>query len=602
MSKDQHHQGFMDEQTAHSHLFEAHDEHLHEAPKNFFWKYIISFDAKMIAKQFMWFGLFWGFIGALMSVMIRWAIAQPGVPFPLIGKMLFPYTNGVIPADWYTSLFTMHGTIMIFFALTPIIIGFIGNFAIPLMIGARDMIFPWLNMASFWTGFAGGVVILASLFLPMGPSGAGWTSYPTIAHKQWLVGPGHSFWLVGLFLAGFSSIMGAINYITTIIRLRAPGMTWGRLPLTIWGMFLTSILNALFIPVLAAGFILLFLDREYGTNFFLAAAITEKGTSGDPILYQHLFWIFGHPEVYIVILPGWGLVADLLSFFSRKPAFGYRGTVISMTAITILSTVVYGHHMFTTGLSPLLTSAFTTLTLLISIPSGIFFLNWLATIWRGRIQLKTPMIFSLGMVFTFGLGGLTGLHLGAVSTNMMLHNSYFVVGHFHLTMAASSLLASYAALYFWVPKAYGRMMDEKLGVAHFWLTFIPIIYMFCTMFIEGYAGMQRRIYHANEYNYLQHLQGLNQYIAIFAAVGFFSQFIFLYNLCKSIKSGKKAGNNPWNLGTLEWTVSSPAPFYNFKKIPTVFNGPHEFSNPKFAEKGLNRDFIMQDEYIEGVSP
>jgi cytochrome c oxidase subunit I len=594
-------QTFMDDQTAHSNLFEGHDEHLHEAPKSFFWKYIISFDAKMIAKQFMWFGLFWGFIGALMSVMIRWSIAQPGIPFPIIGKFLFPNTGGVIPADWYTSLFTMHGTIMIFFALTPIIIGFIGNFAIPLMIGARDMIFPWLNMASFWTGFAGGVVILASLFVPMGPSGSGWTSYPTLAHKQWLVGPGHSYWLVGLFLAGFSSIMGAINYITTVIRLRAPGMTWGRLPLTIWGIFLTSILNALFIPVLAAGFILLYLDREYGTNFFLAAAISEKGTQGDPILYQHLFWIFGHPEVYIVILPGWGLVADLLSFFSRKPAFGYRGTVISMTAITILSTVVYGHHMFTTGLSPLLTSAFTTLTLLISIPSGVFFLNWLATIWRGRIQLTTPMYFSLGMVFTFGLGGLTGLHLGAVSTNMMLHNTYFVVGHFHLTMAASSLLASYAALYFWVPKAFGRMMNEKWGVAHFWLTFIPIVYMFCTMFIQGYAGMHRRIYHPYEYEYMRHLLGLNQYIAMFAAVGFFSQFIFLANLIHSIKKGKKAGANPWNVGTLEWTTPSPPPFYNFKKIPTVHNGPHEFSHPKMKEKGLNRDFIMQDELIEGLS-
>ncbi|NCN39836.1 cytochrome-c oxidase [bacterium] len=585
------------EVKAYNKLYSNHDDHLHPEPTSIWTKYIFSFDHKVIAKQFLVYGLCWGFLGALMSVMIRWCLAQPGVPFPIIGQFLFPHTGGVIPPDWYSSLFTMHGTIMIFFALTPLIIGFLGNYAIPLMIGARDMLFPWLNMASFWVFFASGLIMLYSIFVPMGPSSVGWTSYPTLAHSQWTPGPGHSLWLVALFLAGVSSLMGAINYISTIIRLRAPGMRWRDLPLTLWGIFLTSILNALFLPVLAAGLLLLLIDREFGTTFFLAASISEAGTQGDPILYQHLFWIFGHPEVYIVILPAWGLVSDLLSFFARKPAFGYRATAISMSAISVLSALVYGHHMFTTGLSPLLTAAFTTLTLLISIPSGIFFLNWLGTLWRGSIRFTNPMLFSLGMVFTFGLGGLTGLHLAAVSTNIMLHNTYFVVGHFHLTMAASSLLASYAAVYFYFPKMYGRMMNKRLGQAHFWLSFVPIVYIFVTMMIVGYAGMHRRTYNPYEYNYLQHLLALNQYIGVAVAIAFFAQFIFVFNYWRSRHHGVKCGSNPWEIGTLEWTIPSPAPYYNFKEIPVVHNGPHELSNPKTP----GRLFIPQDEYVEGVS-
>lgn len=582
----------------HGHSEHGHDEqHIHPEPTTFISKYIISYDHKVIAKQFLFFGLFWAIIGAFMSGLIRWAIAMPGVPFPIVGSWLYPHTGGVIPPDSYTTLFTMHGTIMIFFAITPILIGCFGNLLIPLMIGARDMIFPWLNMASFWVTFASGCVMFYSLFVPGGASGVGWTSYPTLAEAQWSPGAGHSLWLIAIFLAGTSSILGAINYITTVIRLRAPGMGWFDMPLTIWGLWLTAILNALFLPVLAAGLMLLYLDRTYGTQFFLAAAISEKGSAGDPILYQHLFWIFGHPEVYIVILPAWGIVSDLLSFFSRKPAFGAKATALSMTAITILSTVVYGHHMFTTGLSPLLTSAFTTLTLLISIPSGIFFLNWLGTIWKGSIRLHTPMWFSLGTVFTFGLGGLTGLHLGAVGTNVLLHNTYFVVGHFHLTMAASSLLGAFAATYFWFPKMFGRMLNEKLGKWHFWLSVIPIVYVFTTMFVLGYAGMHRRIYNPYEYSYLRHLLNLNRYIGIMAATVILAQLIFAYNFFWSIFKGPKAGNNPWEVGTLEWTIPSPPAHHNFDVIPTVYNGAHEYSNPKMTKK----DWIGQDEFVEGVS-
>ena len=573
------------------------DQHIHPDPTSFIKKWVFSFDHKVIAKQFLFFGLFWGIIGAGMSMLIRWALAMPGKPVPIIGHLLFPHSDGIIPPDAYSSLFTMHGTIMIFFAVTPILIGCFGNLLIPLMIGCRDMIFPWLNMASFWVAFAGGVVMFVSLFVPMGSSAVGWTSYPSLADDMWSPGLGHTLWLIAIYLIGTSSIMGSINYITTVIRLRAPGMGWFDMPLTIWGLWLTAILNALFIPVLTAGLLLLFLDRVYGTNFYVSAAVSQLGTQGDPILYQHLFWIFGHPEVYIVILPAWGIVSDLLSFFSRKPAFGAKATAYSMTAISVLSTVVYGHHMFTTGMPTILTSAFTTLTLLISIPSGVFFLNWLGTMWKGSIRLTTPMWFCIGMVFTFGLGGLTGLHLGAVSTNVMLHNSYFVVGHFHLTMAASALLGAFAGIYFWFPKMFGRMMDEKLGKLHFWLSFVPIVIIFVTMMMLGYAGMHRRIYNPYEYNYLQHLLGPNRLVSYSAFVVGAAQVIFFYNLFMSMRRGPVASSNPWQVGTLEWTVPSPPPHHNFDVIPVVYNGPHEFSNPKVT----NKDWLAQTEYVDGVS-
>ncbi|NCN27976.1 cytochrome-c oxidase [bacterium] len=579
-------------------LFHAHDDHLHGEPTSFISKYIISYDHKVIAKQFLFFGLFWAFVGAFMSVLIRWALAFPGKAFPIVGSLLFPHTDGVIPPDAYTMLFTMHGTIMIFFAITPILIGTLGNFCIPLMIGARDMLFPWLNMASFWMTFAGGVVMFASLFVPLGASAVGWTSYPTLAHAQWSPGWGHSLWIISIFLMGNASIMGAINYIATIIRLRAPGLTAAKLPLTIWGLLLTAVLNALFIPVLAAGLLLLLMDRMFGTSFYLAAAISQNGTQGDPILYQHLFWIFGHPEVYIIILPAWGMVSDFLSFFSRKPAFGAKWTAGAFISITLLSTVVYGHHMFTTGMSPLLTGAFTTLTLLISIPSGIFFLNWLGTLWRGNIQFTSPMLFSLGVVITFGIGGLTGLHLGAVPTNLLLHNSYFVVGHFHLTMAVASLLGTYAAVYFWFPKMFGKMLSEKLAKIHFWTSFLPIMVIFVGMMVAGYAGMHRRIYNPYEYTYLEHLLFLNRYISLAAFLAFASQFIFLFNFFYSWKKGEVAGSNPWKVGTLEWTTPTPVPVHNFDVIPEVFNGPHEFSHPKLGD---SRDWISQTEYLEGIS-
>lgn len=388
--------------------------------------------------------------------------------------------------------------------------------------------------------------------------------------------------------------MGAVNYITTIIVLRAPGMGYFDMPLSIWGLGLTAILNAIFLPVLGAGLLLLIFDRVFGTTFFLAGAAATSGT-GDPILFQHVFWIFGHPEVYILILPAWGIVSDLLSFFARKPAFGAKATALAMTSITILSTVVYGHHMYTTQMSPLLTQSFMTLTMTISIPSAIFFANWLGTIWKGSIKFPTPMIFSLGVVFVFGLGGLTGLYLATVTTDLYLHDTYFVVGHFHYTMAASVLLGGYAAVYFWMPKMFGKMLNETLGHIHFWLTFLGLNGVFMGMMIVGYAGMHRRIYNPFVYEFLERLIPMNTFVTYSALLMGVAQFFFVINFVYTIFFKKeKASDNPWEVGTLEWTIPSPAPVYNFKEIPVVKCGPHEFGNPNLTG---DRDFQYQTEEL-----
>jgi len=566
-------------------------QHMHEAPKTFLSKYIFSFDHKVIAKQFLWYGIFFLGVGGIMALMIRWTLAFPGVAFPLIGKFLFPETGGVVPPDTYAMLFTLHGTIMIFYAITPILIGCFGNFCIPLMIGARDMVFPSANMLSFWLAVLSAVLLMGSLFTPLGAAAGGWTSYPTLSTLIGSPGVGQTLWAMAIFVLGVSSTMGAINYITTIITLRAPGMGYFDMPLTVWGLWLTAILNAIFLPVLGAGTLLLIFDRVFGTQFFLAGAAATSGT-GDPILFQHVFWIFGHPEVYILILPAWGVVSDLLSFFARKPAFGAKATALAMTSISILSTLVYGHHMFTTQMSPLLTQTFMTMTMTISIPSAIFFANWLGTIWRGSIRFHSPMLFSLGVVFVFGLGGLTGLYLGTVTTDLYLHDTYFVVGHFHYTMAASVLLGGFAGVYFWMPKMFGVMMDEFLAKIHFWITMLGLNGVFFGMMIVGYGGMHRRLYNPFIYEFMQKLIPINTFITWSAIIMGLAQFIFVYNFINSLIRGEKASENPWEVGTLEWTIPSPAPHYNFKEIPVVKCGPHELGNPNLKS---GRDFQYQTE-------
>lgn len=569
------------------------EQHIHDEPKTFLSKYVFSFDHKVIGKQFLWYGIFFLGVGGMMALLIRWTLAYPGEAFPILGQLLFPETNGVVPPDTYAMLFTMHGTIMIFYAITPILIGAFGNYCIPLMIGARDMVFPTLNMLSFHLAVASGVILLASLFTPLGAAAGGWTSYPTLSTLIGSPGIGQTLWTLALFVLGVSSTMGAVNYIATIITLRAPGMGYFDMPLTIWGLWLTAILNAIFLPVLGAGLLLLTFDRVFGTTFFLAGAAATSG-SGDPILFQHVFWIFGHPEVYILILPAWGIVSDLLSFFARKPAFGAKSTALSMTAITILSTLVYGHHMYTTQMSPLLTQTFMLLTMTISIPSAVFFANWLGTLWKGAIRFHTPMLFSLGVVFVFGLGGLTGLYLATVTTDLYLHDTYFVVGHFHYTMAASVLLGGFAATYFWFPKMFGRMMHEGLGKIHFWITMAGLNGVFMGMMVIGWAGMHRRIYNPFVYEYLQKLIPLNTFVTISALTMGAAQIFFVINFIYSMYWGPKASQNPWEVGTLEWTIPSPAPHYNFDVIPVVKCGPHEFANPNLKD---GKDFQYQTEEL-----
>ena len=571
-----------------------YEQHIHPKPTTFLSKYFFSYDHKVIGKQFLWYGIFFLFVGGLMALMIRWTLAYPGEAFPVIGQFLFPETGGAVPADTYAMLFTMHGTIMIFYAITPILIGAFGNFCIPLMLGARDMAFPLLNMLSFHIALLSGIILLGSLFTPLGAAAGGWTSYPTLSTMIGSPGMGQTLWSLAIFVLGVSSTLGAVNYITTIITLRAPGMGYFDMPLTIWGLGLTAVLNAIFLPVLGAGVLLLIFDRVFGTTFFLAGAAATSGT-GDPVMFQHVFWIFGHPEVYILILPAWGMVSDFLSFFARKPAFGAKATALSMTSITILSTLVYGHHMFTTQMSPLLTQTFMTLTMTISIPSAIFFANWLGTIWRGSIRFHSPMLFSLGVVFVFGLGGLTGLYLGTVTTDLYLHDTYFVVGHFHYTMAASVLLGGFAATYFWMPKMFGTIMNEFWAKVHFWVTMVGLNGVFMGMLLIGYGGMHRRIFNPFIYEFTQKLIPLNTFTTWSAILMGFAQIIFVINFVHAVFFKKeKASDNPWEVGTLEWTIPSPAPHYNFDKIPVVKCGPHELGNPNLPE---GRDFQYQTEEL-----
>jgi cytochrome c oxidase subunit 1 len=556
---------------------------------------LFSRDHKVIAKQFLALGLAFLAVGGFMAMLIRWQLANPGQPVPVVGRALFGGAGGLISPAAYTSLFTMHGTIMIFFAVTPILIGAFGNFCIPLMIGARDMAFPTLNMLSLWTMVGATGTLVASFFVPLGAPQAGWTAYATLSTAIGTPGLGQTLWVVAIYLNGASSIMGAVNYITTIIRERAPGMFWMRLPLTVWGLLMTSILNALFVPVLAAGMVLLFFDRVFGTHFFIAASTIKGG--GDPILYQHLFWLFGHPEVYILILPAWGIVADLLAFFARKPAYGYRVTVGAFIAVTALSSLVYGHHMFVTGMSPLLGESFMVLTMIISVPAVLLYLNWLGTLWRGSLRLDTPMLYCLGLVFTFGVGGLTGLFLADIVTDMYLHDTFFVVGHFHLIMAAAVLLAIFAGVHFWFPKMFGRRMSERLGKLHFWLTIVSLNVVFGAQLIIGYAGMPRRLYDPSVYEFLRHLLPLNKAISHSAYVLGAAQLIFVWNFFWSLARGERATANPWEVGTLEWTVPSPPPHHNFDELPVVVRGPHELGNPEALARA-GKDWLAQDERLD----
>ena len=549
-------------------------EHEHHGAPHGWKRWVYATNHKDIGTMYLVFSFTMFMFGGMLALGIRSELAQPGLQF--FNPQLF------------NQLTTMHGLIMVFGAIMPAFVGF-ANWMVPLMIGAPDMAFARMNNLSFWLLIPAALMLAGSFFMPGGAPAAGWTIYAPLTLQM---GPSMDAAIFALHILGASSIMGSINIIVTILNMRAPGMTLMKMPLFAWTWLITAYLLIAVMPVLAGAVTMLLTDHFFGTSFFNAAG------GGDPVMFQHIFWFFGHPEVYILILPAWGVVTDLLAFFARKPAFGYRVTVGALIAIVVLSSVVYGHHMFTTGMSPLLGESFMVLTMIISVPTALLFLNWLGTLWRGAMRLTTPMLFCVGLVFTFGIGGLTGLFLADIVADMYLHDTYFVVGHFHLIMAAALLLSSFAAVYFWFPKMFGRMMSEGLGKLHFWPTFVSLNVVFIGQLLLGYAGMQRRLYDPSVYDFLRPLLPLNRFISDTAYLLGAAQLVFVVNFFWSLFRGKPAEPNPWQVGTLEWTVPSPPPHHNFDRLPTVVRGPHELGSPEARARG--KDWLAQDEIVEIV--
>ncbi|MBI2358436.1 MAG: cbb3-type cytochrome c oxidase subunit I, partial [Deltaproteobacteria bacterium] len=497
----------------------AHGAHVSHEELGFWRHYIFSTDHKMIGRQFLFLGLFMLIIGGLLAMMMRWELGWPETAVPGFGWVPEPYMyGGIIPPQTYNALFTMHATIMIFFVVMPIMVGCFGNFLIPLMIGTRDMAFPTLNMLSFWVGALAGIVMLASFLVPGGPAAAGWTSYATLSAKAAYTGVdwGQNLWIISLMILGVSSLMGSINYITTIVNLRAPGMTYFRMPLVIWSLFITAILLLLALPELTAALAMLLFDRMVGTSFFLP----EGG--GEPLLWQHLFWFFGHPEVYVLVLPAMGVTSDILSTFSRKPIFGYHAMAFSMIAIAFLSWVVWGHHMFVSGMNPLLGTAFMLSTMVIAVPSAIKTFNWLGTLWGGSIRFTSPMLFALGFVSNFVIGGLSGIFMASTPVDIFIHDTYYIVAHFHYVVAGI-IFAMFAAIYYWFPKLFGRMMNEPWAKVHFVLTYIFFNLTFFPMHILGVGGHMRRIYNPLQYAFIEPLQPINVFITVSALLPGLSQ-------------------------------------------------------------------------------
>jgi len=565
----------------------SHGEH----KLGFFRTYIFSTDHKMIGLQYLFTSLFFLLIGGFLALLVRWQIGFPNTPLPILGQFLRePYViDAIIQPAFYNMLFTMHATIMVFLVIMPLLIGAFGNFLIPLHIGAKDMAFPVLNGVSYWLYFVSGAIMLSSFFVTGGSANSGWTAYaPLSAVATYnLTQQGQSLWILGIFVNGLASIAGAINYITTILLMRAPGLGLFKMSLTVWSLFVTSVLLLLAVPVLSAAGCMLYFDLNYGTSFFLPQG------GGDPLLWQHLFWFFGHPEVYIMILPAMGIVSDVLAAFARKPIFGYKAMVYAMVLIGLLGFIVWGHHMFVSGMSLVLSEWFAASTMLIAVPSAIKVFNWLGTIWGGNIRFNTPMLFALGFVSMFIIGGLSGIFLASTPVDLFVHHTYFVVAHFHYVLFGGSMFAMYSGVYFWYPKMFGKMFDETLGKIHFWLTLIFFNLTFFPMHNLGLGGMMRRIADPTVYEHLRNLQPINQFVTL-AAMGLgLVQLIFFYNFFRSLHKGKPAEPNPWQATTLEWTLSHPIGHGNFQKIPTVYHGPYEYSVP-----GLEKDFLPQDQKLD----
>jgi cytochrome c oxidase subunit I len=575
-----------------SDLFEG--GHVHTDDRTFIRKYIFSTDHKIIGIQFLIMSLTFLLLGGTLAMLMRWQLGFPGQPIP--GGTVLPEgmaANGVVLPEFYNSLVTMHGTFMVFFAIMPLLVGVFGNYLIPLKIGAPDMAFPRLNMASLWTAVPAGLLMLAGFFVEGGHAAAGWTAYaPLSANSEYTgVHLGQVFWCISLVVLGLASILGALNYITTIIQLRAPGMNWFRLPLSIWSLFVTSWLVLLAIPVLSGAAIMLLFDQTIGTHFF------APGKGGQPLLWQHLFWFFGHPEVYILILPAMGMTSDIIANGARKPIFGYTSMVLAIIAIGFLGWGVWGHHMFMSGMNPTLGTEFMVSTLLISVPSAIKVFNWIGTVWEGNITFHVPMLHALAFVSMFIIGGLSGVFMAAAPVDIYIHDTYFIVAHLHYVLFGGSLFAIFAAVTYWYPKMFGRLMNPRVGRVHFWLTFVFYNLVFFPMHQLGLQGHMRRLYDPNQYEFLRHLQPLNTFISISAFCLFASQFLFAGNFIISWFKGERAGLNPWNDNGLEWTLPSPPPHGNFATVPTVYRGPYEYSSPLVEE-----DYLPQNRLLPKAPP
>ncbi|TPG39217.1 cbb3-type cytochrome c oxidase subunit I [Flavobacterium pectinovorum] len=584
---------------AHDHDHGHDHEHEHHHKDTFITKYIFSIDHKMIAKQYLLTGIIMGVIGIAMSLLFRMQLAWPEESFKifnvLLGDKFAP--DGVMANDIYLALVTIHGTIMVFFVLTAGLSGTFSNLLIPLQIGARDMASGFMNMISYWLFFLSAVIMLSSLFVEAGPASAGWTIYPPLSALPQAIpgsGTGMTLWLVSMAIFIASSLMGSLNYIVTVINLRTKGMSMTRLPLTIWTFFVTAIIGVISFPVLLSAALLLIFDRSFGTSFFLSdiyiAGEVLHYQGGSPVLFEHLFWFLGHPEVYIVILPAMGLVSEIMATNSRKPIFGYRAMIMSVLAIAFLSTIVWGHHMFISGMNPFLGSVFTFTTLLIAIPSAVKAFNWITTLWKGNLQFNPAMLFSIGMVSTFITGGLTGIILGDSTLDINVHDTYFVIAHFHLVMGISALYGMFAGIYHWFPKMYGRMLNKNLGYIHFWVTAVCAYGVFFPMHFIGLAGLPRRYYTNTNFPLFDDLQNVNVLITTFALVGGAFQLVFLYNFFSSIFYGKKAIQNPWRSTTLEWTTPVEHIHGNWPgEIPHVYRWPYDYSNPNH-----DVDFVPQN--------
>ncbi len=580
----------------HDHAHDDHHDHEHHVD-NFWTKYVFSIDHKMIAKQFLVTGMFMGIIGVFMSMLFRLQLAWPGESFPILETFLGKWApDGVMDPNMYLALVTIHGTIMVFFVLTAGLSGTFSNLLIPLQIGARDMASGFLNMISYWLFAASSVVMVVSLFVETGPASGGWTVYPPLSALPQAMpgsGAGMTLWLVSmtLFIAG--SLIGSLNYIVTVINLRTKGMSMTRLPLTIWAFLVTAILGVLSFPVLLSAALLLLFDRSMGTSFYLSDIMVAgellSNQGGSPILFEHLFWFLGHPEVYIILLPALGITSEVIATNSRKPIFGYRAMIGSILAIAFLSFIVWGHHMFVTGMNPFLGSVFTFTTLLIAIPSAVKAFNYLTTLWKGNIRFTPAMLFSIGLVSTFVAGGLTGIILGDSALDINVHDTYFVVAHFHIVMGLSAIFGMFAGVYHWFPKMYGRMMNKSMGYLHFWLTFVSAYGVFFPMHFTGLAGLPRRYYSNAEFPIFDELQDINVIITMFAIAGGIAQLIFIFNFFYSMWRGPKAPQNPWNANTLEWTTPVEHIHGNWPgAIPEVHRWAYDYSKP-----GHDDDFVPQ---------